>query len=96
MCNTAAVWSNEYSRAGEGGSWIIPVWQEPATERAAWKVSVAKDVERKIWMPVEKTNIPHVKFTHKGPKAGEGSGANEVYFGQREQWSANQKNSWFT
>lgn len=32
-----------------------------------------------------KYKIPHVKFTHKRPTAGEGPVANEVYFGQRKQ-----------
>ncbi len=36
-------------------------------------------------MTLEKIEILHVKFTHKGPAAGEGPGANEVYFGQRMQ-----------
>lgn len=29
-------------------------------------------------MTVEKIEIPHVKFSHKGPTAGEGPDANEI------------------
>lgn len=42
-------------------------------------------MERKILITLEKIEIPHMKFTHKGPTAGEGPAANEVYFGQRMQ-----------
>lgn len=35
-----------------------------------------------------------MKFTHKRPTAGEGPVANQVYFGQRKQWSASRENSW--
>lgn len=53
--------------------------------------SERKCKKRFSWTTSAKIEIPHAKFTHKGPTAGEGAAANEVYFGQRER-----KNSWLT
>ena len=97
MCDTAAFGRNGPSWAGEGGSGIIPVWQEPPAQRAPWKVSAVKDVEEVNVKGCERRlTFLMLNSLHKGPEAGEGPAANEVWCGQRKQWSTNREKNGFT